>query len=238
MDGIYASLSRQTGLMRELDVIAQNIANAGTTGYRAEGLIFAEHVKAGGGSAPSLSLGHASARRTDWSQGGLEKTGGTYDLAIEGEGYFQIGGPDGPLLTRAGAFVADAEGALVTQDGLPLLDAGGAPVALPPGAGTLSIAPDGTLSVAGEPFGQLGVVRPDDPIGMTRVGMTRFAHDGAFEPVIEGRVMQGYLEKSNTSAVLEIARMIEVQNAYGMGQSMLEREDERLRAMLRMMDKQ
>ncbi|UWQ21834.1 flagellar hook-basal body complex protein [Jannaschia sp. W003] len=238
MDGIYATLSRQSGLMRELDVIAQNIANAGTTGYRAEAVVFAEHVAAGAGGAPSLSMGDAAARHTDLSQGALERTGGTYDLAIEGDGFFQIGGPDGPLLTRAGTFSADAAGTLVTPDGLPLLDAGGAPVAVPPGPGDVAIAPDGTLSRGGRPFGEIGLVRPDDPQGLVRVGDTRFRHEGGVEPVIGGRMMQGFLEGSNTSPVIEIARMIAVQNAYGMGQSMLDREDERLRAMMRVMDPQ
>lgn len=237
MDGIYASITRQTGLMRELDVIAQNIANISTSGYRSEGLVFAEHVKSGGGDAPSLSLGHAKARMTDWSQGALEQTGGTFDLAIEGDGFFQVGGPDGPLLTRAGAFVLDADGGLVTADGLPVLDAGGAPLQVRPGA-DVTIASDGTISQEGQPVGQVGLVQPDDRNGMTRVDGTRFSHEGALEPVEAPRMLQGFVEESNTSPVLELARMIEVQSAYGMGQSLLEREDERLRAMMRLMDPQ
>lgn len=238
MDGIYPSITRQAGLMRELDVIAQNIANTSTTGYRSENIVFAEHVKGAGGGAPSLSMGHARARMTDWAQGGLEQTGGAFDLAIEGEGFFQIGGPDGVLLTRAGAFILDAQGGLVTADGLPVLDAGGAPLGLPPGLADVSIAADGTISQAGDPVGQVGVVQPDDSLGMTRVDGTRFRHEGATNPVENARVLQGFLEASNTSPVLEVARMIEVQNAYSMGQTILQREDERLRAMMRVMDPQ
>ena len=89
-DGIYPTLGRQTGLLREMDVIAQNIANANTTGYRAEGLIFAEHVTAGGRGAPSISFAHATGRETRFEQGGMERTGGTFDLAVQGQGYFLV----------------------------------------------------------------------------------------------------------------------------------------------------
>ncbi|KIT14299.1 flagellar hook-basal body complex protein [Jannaschia aquimarina] len=237
MDGILPVLSRQSGLMREMDIIAQNIANASTTGYRAEATIFAEHIRSGDDlDAPSMSMGHAHARFTDLSQGALQQTGGAYDFAIEGEGFFQVAGEDGPLLTRAGAFVSDPVGTLVTPDGQPVLDIGGAPIQVPPGAGEVSAAPDGTLSRGGEPFAQLGLVVPDDPNGLTRTSATRFRHDGALLPVDDGRVLQGFLEQSNTAPVAEIARMIEVQNAYGLGQSLLDREDERLRSMLRLMD--
>lgn len=237
MDSLYPFLTRQSGLARAIDTIAQNVANASTTGYRAEGLVFAEHVTRAAGGGPSMSMGHATGRFADASQGGLEMTGGAYDVAIEGEGYFQIGGPGGEvLLTRAGAFTPDAFGTLSTPDGLPVLDLGGAPVQIPPGGGALHIAADGTLSIDGAPFSQLGLVVPDGPVGTTRAGGTRFRHDGALLPVESPRMMQGFLERSNTNAVMEIARMIEVQNAYGAGQSIMDREDERMRAMMRIMD--
>lgn len=236
MDGVYPALSRQSGLSAELATLAQNVANAQTTGYRAEAVIFAEHVARGGGGAPSLSMAHLRARTTDWSQGPLEATGGALDLAVEGDGFFQVQGPDGPLLTRAGAFALDPDGALVTHDGLAVLDGGGAPVQVPPGAGPVHVAPDGTMSADGRPFAQIGPVRPDDLLGMRRVDGTRFVHDGAIEPAEGARVMQGFLEGSNASPIHALARLVEVQNAYQMGRSLLDREDERLRAMLRLMD--
>ncbi|WP_308915871.1 flagellar hook-basal body complex protein [Jannaschia sp. LMIT008] len=236
MDGIYPSITRQAGLMREMATIAQNIANASTTGYRAEGLIFEEYIAAAESDAPSLSLGHAHGRTIDLTQGGLELTGGTYDMAVEGPGFFTVGGADGPLLTRAGSFVADPFGTLTTHDGLPVLDGGGAPIQIPPGDGDISVAPDGTLSRDGAPFAQMGLVVPDDAVGLQRVSDTRFAHEGALLPVENGRILHGFLEGSNTAPVLEIARMVEVQNAYGLGQNILQKEDERLRAMLRIMD--
>ncbi|MEM7710132.1 MAG: flagellar hook-basal body complex protein [Pseudomonadota bacterium] len=235
-DGIYPTLTRQTGLMREMELIAQNIANASTTGYRAEGLIFSEHISRGGRNAPSLSMAHATGRETDFRQGALDRTGGTLDLAIEGEGYFLVDVGGTPHLTRAGAFLASADGGLQTMEGNPVLDEGGAPVFVPPGAADIAVAPDGTLSADGQPLARIAVVMPDDPGAMTRRAGTMFAAEG-YLPVENPSVAQGALESSNVDPMLQIARMIAVQNAYEMGQGFMDREDERMRAMFRLMDR-
>lgn len=229
----YTSLTRQVGLMREMASVANNIANMSTTGYRREGVIFAEYVRDLGPDAPSLSMASGRVREMEFTQGSMTQTNGTFDLAIQGDGFFQIGTPDGERLTRAGNFTRDAAGAVVTPDGYPLLDAGGAPVFAPPDAETIAIAPDGTLSADGTPLGQIGVWRPDDLNNLTREGGVRFAFEGVLEPVENSAVLQGFLEGSNVNAVSEITRMIEVQRAYELGQGLLEREDERIRSVLR-----
>ncbi len=234
-DGIYPTLGRQTGLLREMDLIAQNIANANTTGYRAEGLIFSEHVIRGGDGAPSVSFASGHGRQTRFLQGGLEQTGGTFDLAIEGDGYFLVDVAGEPHLTRAGAFIAGPDGALSTAEGYPVLDEGGAPVFVPQNAGDLRVAPDGTVSADGQPVARIGIVAPEDPGAMTRRAGTMFAAD-AYQPVENPRMLQGFLEASNVDPITEIARMVAVQNAYEMGQGFMDREDERLRAMFRLME--
>lgn len=233
-DGIYPTLGRQAGLLREMDVIAQNIANANTTGYRAEGLIFSEFVIAGDG-APSVSFAYANGRETRFHQGGMEQTGGTFDLAIEGDGYFLVEVDGTPHLTRAGAFVAGPDGGLQTLEGYPVLDAGGAPLFVPTDARAVHIGGDGTLSADGQPLGQVGIVTPEDAGAMTRRTGTMFAADG-FQPVENPAVKQGFLEASNVNPVIEIARMVAVQNAYEMGQGFMDREHERMQSMLRLMD--
>ena len=243
MDAIYPYITRQMGLVRELDTLAQNVANASTTGYKAESLVFVEHVTAAHREGPSMSMGHAKSRFTDLDPGGVTMTGGTFDLAIEGDGFFQVAGPDGEtLLTRAGAFVTDRFGTVMTHDGLPLLDLGGAPIQVPGDADQISIGRDGTMSTGEGPFAQVGLVSIPDTIGLQRVGDTRFRYappdGGAPAPVEFPRVMQGFLEQSNVRPVLELARLIEVEKAYTAGQSILDREDERLRNMLRVMDPQ
>ena len=226
----YATLNRQSGLMREMGVVANNIANASTTGFRREGVVFSEYIAAMD-QDPSLSMAHASGRVVDLTQATLDQTGGAFDFAIQGEGFFLIETPQGERLTRAGAFTPSAEGELVTADGFRLLDAGGAPVFIPPDAKGVALARDGTLSAGGLPIAQIGLWRPEDPLALRHQTGTMF-DGGALEPVEDGVVMQGMLEDSNVQPVSEIARMIEVQRAYELGQKFLDAEDDRVRGVI------
>ncbi len=227
----YTTLSRQSGLAREMQIVANNIANAATTGFRAEGLIFSEYVKPVERGA-SLSMGQGNVRNTSFEQGALTQTNAPFDLAIEGDGFFLIETPQGERLTRSGAFSPSAEGDLVTYDGFRVLDAGGAPIFVPPD-GDIAVSSDGTLSADGNPLGQIGVVRPLDTAQMVREDGVMFRADGGFEPSDTARVLQGFVENSNVNPITQLARMIEVQRAYELGQSFLETEDERVRTALK-----
>lgn len=228
----YTTLTRQSGLLRELQVVANNIANAATTGYRQEGLIFAEHVTRTEGG-PSLSMATANVRNTSMLQGALTPTGGTLDLAIEGPGFFLIETPQGERLTRAGNFTLSAAGEMVTNDGFRVLDAGGAPVFAPPDAKNVAVSRDGTLSADGRPLGQLGLVQPIEAHDLIREDGVMFRTEGRTEPVLDTRIVQGFLESANVNPIGQIARMVEVQRAYEMGQSFLDAENERIRTALK-----
>ncbi|SPH23444.1 Flagellar basal-body rod protein FlgG [Defluviimonas aquaemixtae] len=231
-NAVYTTLNRQSGLQAEMRAVANNIANVSTTGFRKEGVIFAEHVAELEGEEPSLSMGTAEGRVVNLAQGVLVQTGGAFDLAIEGEGFFQIETREGPHLTRAGAFTPSLEGELVTAEGHRLLDLGGAPVFVPTDAGPVAIASDGTVSAGGNPIAQIGLFVPSDPADLIHKGGTRFAAEGGIEPFEGGTIFQGFLENSNVNAVTEIARMIEVQRAYEMGQGFLDAEDQRIRSVI------
>ncbi len=226
----YTTLARQSGLMAEMGVVAHNIANISTTGFRREGVIFSEYVKRLD-DAPSLSMAHASARHMDLRQAGITQTGGTFDFAVQGEGFFLLDTPDGQRLTRAGNFTPGADGELVNADGHRLLDAGGAPVFVPPDAGQVAMASDGTLSVKGEPIAKIGLWQPADPLSMRHESGTLFSAKDV-EPAEGGTLIQGALEDSNVNPISEIARMITVQRAYEMGQKFLDTEDERARSVI------
>lgn len=227
----YVALSRQSGLMREMQEVANNIANLSTPGFRREGVIFAEHLAAVPGG-DSLSMGSASARLVDLAQGDLSATGGTFDFAIQGEGFFLVETPQGQALTRAGSFTPGPDGALMTADGARLLDEGGSPVLVPPGGGPVMLAADGTLSAKGQPFARIGLWLPADPLQLRHQAGTRFVA-GDLQPATgEARLLQGHLEDSNVNPVTEVARMIEVQRAYELGQGFLDREDQRMRGVI------
>ena len=228
----YITLTRQSGLMREMQVVANNIANAATTGFRQESLVFSEHVsKVENGS--SLSMATANVRQTSMLQGALTRTGGNFDMAIEGAGFFLIDTPAGERLTRAGSFSPNAEGDLVTNDGYRVLDAGSAPIFIPPDAVDLNVSADGTISTQGRPIGQIGLFAPINPTTMMREDGVMFRADDGTEPTSAGRILQGFLEGANVDPISQIARMIEVQRAYEMGQSFLQAEDERVRTAMR-----
>ncbi|WP_108483862.1 flagellar hook-basal body complex protein [Oceaniglobus ichthyenteri] len=231
-NSIYTTLTRQSGLMREMQLVANNIANMSTTGFRKEGVIFSEFVKKLDDDAPSLSMAAAHGRLTDQQQGVLTQTGGQFDFGIEGEGFFLVETPDGQALTRAGAFTPSAEGELVTPDGYRLLDNGGAPVFVPPDARSIAMATDGTFSADGQPLAQIGLWRPGAPEDMTRRDGVMFNLSAPPEPVLEGTILQGFVEGSNVNPISEISRMIQVQRAYEMGQGFLDKEDQRIRNVL------
>lgn len=229
----YVTLSRLSGLRHEMDLVANNIANSGTLGFKSQGAVFSEFIAQVDGGR-SLSMARTTAWTMNLADGVLSPTGGTFDLAIQGSGFFQIESPDGPRLTRAGNFTPSPAGELVTPDGHRLLDAGGAPVFVPPGARGIAIAQDGTISADGVPVGQIGLWQPADPLTLSYAGSNLLSAPEV-EPATGGAIHQGFVEESNVQPVNEIARMIEVQRAYEMGQSFLDAEDERLRNMIQVM---
>lgn len=229
----YVALTRQSGLAKELQSVANNIANISTTGYRREGVIFAEMVEALPIEGGAVAMTAARARYTSEAQGALVQTNGMLDMAIEGPGYFTVETPMGERLTRAGAFLRNGEGEIVNADGHRLLDEGGGAIVIPFEAESIGVAPDGTLSVNGEPVARVGLVTVENQLELFRESGTLFRAEGEVLPVEDGRVMQGFLEQSNVSAVTEMARMIHVQRAYEQGQKLIEQEDERIRLVVR-----
>lgn len=228
----YLAVNRQAGLHAEMQSVANNIANLQTNGYRREGLAFTEHV-VGVAGGESVSMADLGARYASDLAGEVTITGGRFDLAIEGEGYFLLQSGADTVLTRAGAFQISGEAFLVTPSGDRVLDAGGAPIAIPPGGSDLLIGSDGTISVNGQPVAQIAVVTAPFE-RMSRAGNTAFRVEGdAYQPVEAPKVRQGALERSNVDAITEVARMIEVSRAYEMAQSVITDEDERVRETIR-----
>lgn len=229
----YAALSRQSGLLREMDIVANNLANSATTGYRQEGLVFSEFVQAGDPETASLSMTWANVRNTSFAQGVLTQTGGAFDLAIEGEGFFLVETPSGAKLTRSGAFSQNSAGDLVTLDGHRVLDAGGAAIFVPPTGETVSVGEDGTISSDGKLMGQIGVFRPQNSNDLIREGGVLFNFEGEIEEVSEPRILQSFLESSNVNAINQVTRMIEIQRAYELGQNFLDAENQRIRQAIK-----
>lgn len=236
-NAIYTMLTRQSGLMKEFSSVANNVANMGTTGFKAEHGVFSEYIsRLEAGSGPtaqdtSLSMGRLAAHATDFSDGGLKPTGGELDMAITGEGFFQVQTGAGTRLTRAGSFMLNAERILVDPLGNAVLGTGGGEIAIPQEASNIQVGRDGTISSDGIEYGRVGVfTAPAD--SLSRDGNNLWQAP-TVTVVEEPNIASGFLEQSNVNPVLEMARMIEVQRHYDAGQSLMDQEDERIRSVAR-----
>ena len=236
---VLVGLSRQIALRRELDVIANNLANLGTTGFKAESVLFEQHLsntaRTDNFTVPQdrrVAFVLDRETRTDLSQGAFVQTGSKLDVAIDGEGFFAVETPQGERYTRAGGFALSPAGELITPAGYQVLGTGG-PIVLDPNDTEISIARDGTISTREGERGRLRLVRFENPSQLTKQGDNLYSSEATPLPV-EPRttVVQGSIEKSNVHSVLEIGRMIEVTRAYTSLASLMSRTDELRRSAI------
>ncbi|MGZ8363892.1 MAG: flagellar basal-body rod protein FlgF [Caulobacteraceae bacterium] len=215
---LYVGLSRQMTLRRELDVIANNIANADTAGFKLESLMVSAEEKplSGGGVSSAINFNLDSGVARDFSQGGLKQTGATYDLAVEGEGFFKIGTDRGERYTRDGRFAVDGVGKLVNASGHAVLDDGGGEITLDPVLGDPTIGADGTVSQKGQVVGKVGVARFGSLAALSKDGDGLYRNVSNLQPetATDSKVRQGMIETSNVQPIVQITRLIEVSRTY------------------------
>jgi flagellar basal-body rod protein FlgF len=226
-NALLVGLSRQVALGRQLDVIANNIANLNTTAFKADGALFeayiAPNARAGDLSAKDSQVNFVRDRATwvDWSQGPLERTGNPLDVAIEGKGFLVVDVGNGERYTRNGSLKIDAQGQLVTGAGDPVLGDNG-PIIFQRTDRGITISKDGTISVrpAGSTSevtrGHLRIVSFPNTAQLQKDGNSYYAVPrGVYaDPDKQSSLLQGAVEKSNISSVLEMTHMIEVTRSY------------------------
>lgn len=215
----YIGLSRQMTLRRELDIVANNIANADTTGFKVEQLMLSTEVgqrARNDAIRPSASFVLDSGVGRDFGQGAMRQTGRTLDFAIEGEGaFFSVQDGAAQAYTRDGGFTMDPQGRLTTKQGLPVLGDGGE-IVLDPELGTPSVGPDGTITQDGQITGRLSVVRFDTLGVLEKGGDGLYRNASNVQPVAanDARIRQGMLESSNVNPLTEITSLVEISRAY------------------------
>jgi flagellar basal-body rod protein FlgF len=223
------SLSRQIALQRQMDVVANNIANLNTTGFKAEDMLFEQYnmpVAADNDVQGSQTVAYTEDWATihDMSNGPIEQTGNPLDVALSGPGFLTVSTPNGNRYTRDGALAINASGTLVDLDGNPVLSNNG-PIQFAPDETGITISKDGTVSSSAGIKGQLSVAEFTDPQQMTRAGNNLWNGSNP-QPNTHTSVIQGSIEASNVSGVTEMAQMMRVQRAYEQIADIMSRQDD------------
>ena len=233
-------LSRQVVLMRHLDVVSNNIANMNTTGFKADNMLFEEHLASAArathtnGRLTNVSFVHDRGIWRDFSQGPVQATGNPLDIAIVGEGFLTVQTPDGERYTRNGSLQIAANGQLVTNDGFTVLGENG-PITFQQTDRNVAISKDGRITVnegsntiTEGVRGKLRVVRFAQPQNLQKDGLSNFvAPEGTVaQPVTNVIIQQAVLERSNINAVLEMTRLIDITRTYTQIATMLQQQHE------------
>jgi len=241
------ALSRKTGLQRQMDIVANNIANMNTNGFKGEEVMFVQHLvkSPGGGKLGGTKLAYVRdiATVTNHSEGPVSTTGNPLDMSIAGNGFFVIQTDEGDRYTRNGRFKLDDAGQLVTQTGFPVMSSGNSPFFMNPEDTEIVVSRDGTISTNNGELGKIKLVRfknlqelVHNPNGL--FSSEERPGEAAQDEVDGGRaaqIMQSTLEGSNIKPIYEMAKMIEINRKYEGIRTFMNREDERLRGMIKEM---
>jgi flagellar basal-body rod protein FlgG len=233
LEGLYSAAAGMSAQQTQLDAIGNDLANVSTTGYKTERIGFSDLLYSNVDQAGTNTNTGAGAKSQvvgyDQSQGAIQETNQPLDLAIQGEGFFQVKRPDGQtVLTRDGSFTSDAQGRLTTADGS-LLDP---PITLPHGVSPseVQISTDGTVRTGSRTLGQIKLVTVASPEHLLAEGNSQFtanASSGTPRPATSSStIRQGALEGSNVDMASEMADMMTTQRSYQMASSAIQTQDQ------------
>lgn len=237
----HVSLSLATAMRRQLDVTANNIANANTAGFKSERVVFETFLHRDiGREGEETSFVIDTGSYLDEAQGSLQQTGNPLDVALSGTGWMSYETAEGQIAYgRDGQLMLDGQGNLVTSSGARVLDAGGGPIALPPDlGGEVTISRDGTIAAQGiGVIARIGVFDLGDLQSFTRIGGGMFIppQGAALDaiPAIGTAVVQGAVEGSNVQPIVELSRMMSIEKAYERSVKLMGGEDDLRRDALR-----
>ena len=234
--GLYVNLSGQIALDRRLSTIANNVANSGTVGYRAEELKFDTMLSMVSRNPTAFST--AGESFISERSGGLNKTGNPLDVAVQGKGWLAIQTPAGTAYTRDGRMQLLESGELQTLNGYPVLDAGGAPILLDATSGTPQIAHDGMITQNGRKFGAIGLFSVDPSYGYNRFENASIIPASAASPIVSfasDGFVQGFVEESNVNPVSEMTNLIMVTRSFDGLQTSIEESESSLKKAIQVL---
>lgn len=227
MDNAFlVGLSSQQVLQKRMDVTANNLANITTAGFKAERLVMrdlSEKPAQAADKPQEIDFVDAWTLQRDFTTGNLDRTGNPLDVAIEGEGFFSIQTPQGTAYTRDGRFTMNAQGQLITKNGMPVLG----PIQVNPNGGEVAITKDGKVMQDNATVGTLNVVTFPHPGALEKTGDSLWKQtDEAPAPATDVRLAQGFVEASNVNAVAEITQMIDISRTYESISRMIDQADQ------------
>ena len=222
--GYYVAAGSLQARSYELDVVANNLANAATVGYKPDMPFFAVFDKAAASGrglplTPYVNDGVVFGETgVDFKQGSLRATGRPLDVAIEGNAFFTVQTPQGPRITRDGRFQMGASGQLEAEDGAPVLGKNGQPILLDPKLGSVTITSDGTVQQGSKVVGQLDLTAYAKPGALKRVGDLRYDPTGQATAPVKATVAQGHLEQSAVDPASAMVEMIRLNRLFDMSE--------------------
>lgn len=212
-NAVYIALSKKTALSRHMQIIANNVANVNTVGFKGDRVIYNEHRMMGGSKRNKLSYANDIATVRSTELGNTKITNRQLDLAINGSGYFIIDAPFGVAYTRTGNFIININGFLSTSQGYPVLAPNLQPIFFLPEDSSITVRSNGLLSVGTEDRGQIAIVQFENEQLLKKVGDSLYRTEQAYFPATNFEIVQGGLELSNVNAVKQMTTMMEINRA-------------------------
>ena len=231
-NSLYVGLSGQVALEQRMALVANNVANVNTPGYRGQNPVFREFISDPKRMKEDVSLVYGYGQYQSMEPGPVKETGNPLDIALIGPGFIGIQTPEGTQYTRAGNFSINAIGELVTARGQKVADQGGGTINIPENATFVTIDQRGIVSSDAGPIGNIMIAEFTNYQNLDPVGNGLYKTDEQPTPAAETKVIQGKLEGSNVEAVVEMTRMIEVSREYQAVQRMMQSEHERQRSAI------
>jgi flagellar basal-body rod protein FlgF len=242
----YVALSAQIALQKQLDIVANNVANANTTGFKADRTLFQSYVERLAVPGNSIAFVQDRATYIDRTEGPIQTTGNPLDVAIKGDGYLAVTAPEGTLYTRDGHLQVGPDGTLEDDRGRPVLGADSQPIQFPStNFSQPQIKADGTLTVkvqgVVQQVGQIGLFRASDPLALRKSGSGLLTDPtGAMQTVDPTQdpsayIVQGALEGSTVQPITEIANLTDLSRAYERLQTLLSDDNDREQKMIQVL---
>ena len=225
---LYVGLSRQIVLNRAMALVANNVANANTAGYRAQNPMFKEFISEERYDKNDLSMVYDEGQYDSTQAGTIQLTGNPYDVALSGPGFIGVQTPSGQTqYTRAGNFTVNNNNELVTSSGFKVAGPGGGGITIPTGTQEVKITDEGEVAADGNVVGRIGVFEFDNLQDLRPEGNNLYSATAVGRPAIDTKMIQGSLEGSNVNAIQETTRMIEILRSYQSTMRMVQNEQER-----------